>query len=724
MHDAIAAHHRPRGPARRTASRLWLAWITAIVFAPAAGGLARAQSPPIVQPSACSVFARTGTRPTEFCQVRDAAIGGGKEVTVSLTATTSPVEVGGYRVVTENYNGKYLAPTIELDPGDRLNVRLSNALSPRDVLTPSGVSGQAMDPTMNMGGAEGADPTNLHTHGLIVSPNNANDPERGNGDNVFVSLSRGDWLDYSIGIPKDLPASILDGPAGGRIPHPSGLYWYHSHLHGISAGQVAGGMSGLISIGRADSNVVVAGNDAADQANKTAAQRSVTDVFYLVLRDLQVTTAHPPADDPATIASATWSTDSRDNPCYPNDKAVPLPAPDKREGYCQSPLDPSKVWLFTVNGQRFPQITIGAGRGALLRIGNLSPNLTYRLRLLPKGGGVPLSFSLLSVDGVVPGKPTPITGPAGAPKLAKSLQLSELSLMPASRAEIYVQGGVGTYLLQTCEQHTGTAQVLESCAPPDTTGVTEGDHWPEIQLAQLVFAGTKLQELALNASPTTQGPQPPAIAAGLAPSTPRPGCLPDIDKGAHQFRRVTFGGSGNRFSMNVEILAPPDATHPFALNKFKSVPGASSGFKAFDAYLKDGTVDWDATGGGPKHTCVKLSNGHGQLWELKNPTQELHNFHIHQMKFRLATDADLEAYGLDPKTVPAPLPASLLASIEDEDRPDIATWHDTIPVPAATGQVFVIMNFDAQEQVGRFVFHCHILKHEDGGLMAPMEVIQ
>jgi FtsP/CotA-like multicopper oxidase with cupredoxin domain len=32
------------------------------------------------------------------------------------------------------------------------------------------------------------------------------------------------------------------------------------------------------------------------------------------------------------------------------------------------------------------------------------------------------------------------------------------------------------------------------------------------------------------------------------------------------------------------------------------------------------------------------------------------------------------------------------------------------------------MSFDADEQVGRYVFHCHILKHEDSGLMAPIEV--
>jgi FtsP/CotA-like multicopper oxidase with cupredoxin domain len=56
-----------------------------------------------------------------------------------------------------------------------------------------------------------------------------------------------------------------------------------------------------------------------------------------------------------------------------------------------------------------------------------------------------------------------------------------------------------------------------------------------------------------------------------------------------------------------------------------------------------------------------------------------------------------------------------------DPSPDPKTiWHDTIPVPP--GMVFVIMSFDDQLQVGRFVYHCHILKHEDKGLMAPIEV--
>jgi hypothetical protein len=55
------------------------------------------------------------------------------------------------------------------------------------------------------------------------------------------------------------------------------------------------------------------------------------------------------------------------------------------------------------------------------------------------------------------------------------------------------------------------------------------------------------------------------------------------------------------------------------------------------------------------------------------------------------------------------------------DPGETRRWHDTIPLPPF-GKVFVVMSFDARQQIGRFVFHCHILKHEDSGLMAPIEV--
>jgi FtsP/CotA-like multicopper oxidase with cupredoxin domain len=154
----------------------------------------------------------------------------------------------------------------------------------------------------------------------------------------------------------------------------------------------------------------------------------------------------------------------------------------------------------------------------------------------------------------------------------------------------------------------------------------------------------------------------------------------------------------------------------------------------FDAYIRkldgslrkpDGSVDWDREYGAPPHTCVSLGNGHGQLWELVNQSGEWHNFHLHQTKFRLATDKDLAAYGIRPLSdaeKKAQRNELLLEPLEPTGD-DQFVWHDTLPMDPNGPALFIIINFDAKEQLGKYVYHCHILAHEDTGLMDPMEVI-
>jgi len=47
--------------------------------------------------------------------------------------------------------------------------------------------------------------------------------------------------------------------------------------------------------------------------------------------------------------------------------------------------------------------------------------------------------------------------------------------------------------------------------------------------------------------------------------------------------------------------------------------------------------------------------------------------------------------------------------------------HDNYPLPPGA-RVFVMIRFDGPK-LGRFVFHCHILEHEDKGMMATIGVV-
>ena len=111
------------------------------------------------------------------------------------------------------FDGQQVAPVIRASPGDVLKIAYSNDLPTRSPET------CAINPCMDM--------TNLHFHGLTVSPNSPQD------DVIGMMARPGETLNYSVEIPRD---------------HPPGLFWYHTHPHGESHRQVLDGMSGAIVI--------------------------------------------------------------------------------------------------------------------------------------------------------------------------------------------------------------------------------------------------------------------------------------------------------------------------------------------------------------------------------------------------------------------------------------------------------------------------------------------
>jgi suppressor of ftsI len=111
------------------------------------------------------------------------------------------------------FDGQPNAPTLRLEPGDQLNIAYINALPAKPQ------ESCALPPCMDM--------TNLHFHGLTVSPMAPQD------DVLNMIAVPGKSLSYTVQIPKD---------------HPPGLYWYHTHPHGESHRQVLDGMSGALVI--------------------------------------------------------------------------------------------------------------------------------------------------------------------------------------------------------------------------------------------------------------------------------------------------------------------------------------------------------------------------------------------------------------------------------------------------------------------------------------------
>jgi FtsP/CotA-like multicopper oxidase with cupredoxin domain len=705
--------------------------VAALVIAETAK--AEDSSPELVQPPICSVA--TASDPTLDGSCEITPLNHGVEVKIKLNANTSSVNVGGYDVVTEHYNKHYLTPVVEAAPGDTVAARLTNSLDDSD-----GSHGMHGDAKVN--------PTNLHYfHGGIVSPRNKRPPidaSQGKGDNIYVHLPNGKGhlaphFDFEVPIPSELDASVLDG--NGYVSYPTGLNWYHSHLHKISSKQVLGGMSGLLSVGDAKANLRAACEQDIDHpskcTNETLDLRQRTDAKYVLLRDIPLQSDQPLFPEEANGAKATWAPTIQDFPDNTNcgvwkkinGQPIDVGERDKkqRKGFCQR--DPNSAWLFTLNGQRFPTITIEGNRNVLLRTGNLSSNVAYWLQLYNESDETDiLPLGILSLDGVVPANPV---NPEQGKIPVIATWYNDLLLMPATRAEIYVRNDF---------YHTDTRfYVLRTLGPDAGTDV-----WPEIQLARFVLKPNLVASatrVALNA-PIEQGLRKVAEAVGPEVSLPY-GCVRDLKPEKAEHRRVSFlDGTSTLFAIKTEIVHPPqdDPGGKFDEIDFAPSENADSNDKTtiqhadgtgvpFEDYeLNDGSIDWE--GKNINHVCIRLDHvgSHDQLWVLWNTTGSLHNFHIHQMKFRLARRTELEARHIKPPkdsvtTCSAlqkcPQPEYRLYETADESKDP--EWHDTIPIPPGK-RVFIIMSFDAPEQVGRFVFHCHILKHEDNGLMAPIEV--
>jgi FtsP/CotA-like multicopper oxidase with cupredoxin domain len=137
-------------------------------------------------------------------------------------------------------NGPVEAPTLRLNPGDRLMLDLTNRLTylpppppgPKAAMSMGGMAGMAGRTTPGdpcSGGTMVATSTNIHFHGLNIPPKCHQD------EILMTDIENTDApFQYQFQIPKN------DAP---------GMYWYHPHLHGVVTLQVNGGAPGALIIG-------------------------------------------------------------------------------------------------------------------------------------------------------------------------------------------------------------------------------------------------------------------------------------------------------------------------------------------------------------------------------------------------------------------------------------------------------------------------------------------
>jgi len=104
--------------------------------------------------------------------------------------------------------------------------------------------------------------------------------------------------------------------------------------------------------------------------------------------------------------------------------------------------------------------------------------------------------------------------------------------------------------------------------------------------------------------------------------------------------------------------------------------------------------------------------GSTEIWQFANETSESHPIHMHLVQFQVLDRSSFQV--VDGKVVPG----------SDRRPPDAeeAGWKDTAKV-GPNELLRVIMRFGPDGFLGDYVFHCHMLEHEDNDMMRQFTVV-
>ncbi|MEP6996736.1 MAG: multicopper oxidase domain-containing protein [Betaproteobacteria bacterium] len=542
-------------------------------FLKAAGALACAALPGRAFPDYGAVAGRArlpdfcaadGASPALFVPGRQGLFGrlapDGARLTMragAIEGTGGPWQKG---IAVEHRGVRFVNPTLVLRRGESVTVDFDNAL---------------------------AEPSSVHWHGLAVATRN--------DGAVTAPVGTSQRYTYAFDV-RDRAA----------------LYWYHPHPHGLTAGQVYGGMFGLIEVEDEDERALRAALD-----------------------------------------------------LDPGRSEIPLVLQDRRgAGYAATDADRMHGWLgnqVVVNGAVCPHLDV-ATRIYRFRVLNASNARTYLLALRSADGKL-LPFTLIGTDG----------GLLAAPR-----RCEQSFLASAERIDI---------LVDLSDAAIGDTVVLE-------TRAFDPMH---MEAAMAAVPGTDDHAAMSHATPTpaAAGNAPGAVdhaAMGHGESFPE-----GASRGLLQLRvreRIAYRAAiPARLSTIPPIAAVQAAERPLRL-----------GFAKARWRINDRVF---AMGDAP----IAVQRDTVETWLVRNYFNSMpHAMHLHGFHFRV----------IERQTSPAQV-----AALKVDERGRLATdlgWKDTVLVwPGESVRIAIdfAMPF-AGEQT--YLFHCHNLEHEDGGMMLGVKV--
>jgi FtsP/CotA-like multicopper oxidase with cupredoxin domain len=524
------------------------------------------------------------------------------------------------------------------------------------------------DPTCASGSAHPNQPhcrngTNLHTHGLWVNP-------AGNGDNVLLSINPGVKFQYEYNIPGE---------------HPAGTFWYHTHRHGSTALQVSSGMAGALII-RGDRLPSQNGNGDLDVLLKSLRER------VQVFQQIQYACDEQKPDGsvgPKTNADGTYRCDKGDT--------------GRIEDYG---LFAPGAWLASgrytsVNGVVLPSFQTSQGQVERWRLIHAGVRDTIALTFVKMDtpAALPAKLDRAAANKVIYEACTGAKVPfhlvaADGLTMSKAQKVDIATLQPGYRFDALIAfPEPGTYcVINAAATRAGS---VNGNGPPErligTVEVAPGQAFSDIDshLADLLS--------------TAATDEMPSIA---------PVVVNDLRDGLKLSKFIPHPDVAES-----EVTGQQELTFQIDTSGTPPVFGVSNSLNAAERQPYD-----------PARLDRKLPLGSVEEWTLQSRIAS-HPFHIHVNPFQIVSILDPNGRDVSaPDAIDDFSPAGT-GPVDPQYRGLKKVWKDTLWIKSAAtaanarGMYQIKIRTRYQRYIGAFVLHCHILDHEDQGMMQNIAIV-
>ncbi|MFB2917577.1 multicopper oxidase domain-containing protein [Aerosakkonema funiforme] len=584
------------------------------------------------------------------------------------------------------YNGTIPGPMIITEPGDTLNIRLENYLE-------DSALGKEIT-------------TNLHTHGLHVSP-------VGYGDNVLIGVNPGESWPVSIKIPDN---------------HFIGLDWYHPHLHGNTNEKVASGLGGNL--------LIAPPADLPDLAKWNPKERPM---YFMALQTFgiqqvdRVGSANDPLNqDPTKVVPAGTPLEvlgnengeniyERSDASFMGYNAKPAEGnydPKQPTGgapplfpYGGGPLgEPVENIIHTVNGQYNPTLDIQTGAWNLFTFANMDSNAFHVIQLVRDDGQnlIPQPMILVAID-----------GDSSGVVADNRRELTELPILSSGQR----------LSIQTWFEQPGKYYFLSNA-----TEEIMGDNAPSLtkdkgfQDGHLIWGSQVLATVEVGGNPTPRGAFP-EIYDTLEEQAQEIDERVAAARNGEFDRPRTFTWSANAGGALDYLISQgkiPPVLKDTEVDTFEGTYGINGEFFATTFANSQVPLAMPMVGATEVWTIENISGLSDSYLKEKGldlPLREWHPFHIHQNDFTVLEINGIPVSEIKNAYLDGVLSDTvLIPPTYDPNTPP--TPENPYGTPAFNGEpseVKVLMKFE--DFPGTYVNHCHILFHEDAGMMAPVRVV-